>query len=272
VKGQFFFLVDPEAIPEYPHIDVLSLNGSELPPDVATGPEPIQLYRYENAPATTQQQVEGLIQADAVAEKGGVRVVESGWFRYLHPGVDYFVHPSGLWIALRTPLARDEMLAVTYLTAAGRMVGDYNPERLYNTRRRPTLRLLKASAANHQPGSPTWEQEMHQVYRVSGSRDVERASVAVTISLGEPSAGRTFKRAPSGEEFTFLRLFGLDQEAPQDAVDPAFIYEPARDLFQVEPLTPEAFVIDQPVVQGTFVVFPTLRPFAAPPPRPAIGL
>jgi hypothetical protein len=270
-KGQFFFLVDPGEIPDYPHVDVLSLDGSEVSPAVAPGPEPIQLYRYANEPIT-RQQVEGFIQADAVAEKDGQRIVESGWFRYLQPGVDYFVHPSGLWIALRAPLARDEMLAVTYLTATGEAVGDYNPERLYASLRRPELRLLKASAANHQPGRPTWEMEMHQVYRVSGSRDVERASVAVTISLGELSAGRTFKRAATGEEFTFLRLFGLDQEAPQDAVDPAFVYEPARDLFEDDFRAPESFLLDQPVVQGTFLVFPTLRPFAEPPPLPAFGL
>ena len=35
---------------------------------------------------------------------------------------------------------------------------------------------------------------MHQVYRISSSDDVESSSVALTLSLGELSAGRTFKR------------------------------------------------------------------------------
>ncbi|MGD8322050.1 MAG: hypothetical protein PVJ02_16490, partial [Gemmatimonadota bacterium] len=259
-RGQFFFLVDPGRIDRYPYIDALALDPGSAPPDVAPGPGAIQLYRFEDDPIQ-RQQVQGFIQANARADGPGGEVLESGWFRQLQPGVDYYVHPSGLWIALRTPLRREEMLAVTYITAAGDTVGDYNPERIYNAGGRPTLRLLKASGANHQPGRPTWDQEMHQVYRVSGSRDVEPSSVKLTISLGELSAGRTFKRAPSGDDITFLRLFGLDEDSPIDELDPAFIFSPGEDSFQ-----------DQPPVQGTFIVFPALRPFAAPPPVPALGL
>jgi len=260
VRGQFFFLVDPLEIDEYPHVDVLALDPASAPPSVVPGFDPIQLYRFEDEPVF-QQQVEGFIQADAVAEGEAGRVIESGWFRYLQPGLDYFVHPSGLWVALRAPLRRDEMLAVTYVTAIGDTVGDYNPERLHNAGTRPTLKLLKASGANHQPGRASWDQEMHQVYRVSGSPDVERSSVELTISLGELSAGRTFKRGPTGEDVTFLRLFGLDEDAPVDALDASAVYSPGAEFFQ-----------EQPPVQGTFVVFPTLRPFAEPPPLPALGL
>lgn len=259
-RGQFFFLVDPQVLERYPHVDALALDPGSAPPSVAPGGEPIQLYRFEDDPIL-RQQVEGFIQADAVASGDGGSVVESGWFRYLQPGVDYYVHPSGLWIALRTPLRREEMLAVTYITATGDTVGDYNPERIHNAGGRPELELLKASGANHQPGRPTWDREMHQVYRVSGSPDVETGSVKLTLSLGELSAGRTFKRAPSGDDLTFLRLLGLDEESPLDEVDPSFIFAPGADIFS-----------DQPAVQGTFVVFPTLRPFAEPPPVPSMGL
>ena len=260
VRGQFFFLVDPSLLDRYPHVDALELDPSSAPAWEAPGDQSIQLYRLEDDPAF-QQQVEGFIQADAEAGTGPTQVVESGWFRYLQEGIDYFVHPSGLWIALRSPLAREEMLAVTFITAAGDTVGDYNPERIHNTGGRPRLRLLKGSGANHQPGRPTWDYEMHQIYRVSGSPDVDPASVALTVSLGELSAGRTFKRRPTGEDITFLRLFGLDEEAPADALDPSFLYSPAAELFAAEP-----------PVQGTFVVFPTLRPFAEPPPIPSLRL
>lgn len=260
VRGQFFFLVDPAELDRYPHVDALELDPASAPPWESPGDQPIQLYRLEDDPAY-QQQVSGFIQADAEAGTGAGQVVESGWFRYLQEGVDYFVHPSGLWVALRSPLAREEMLAVTFITAAGDTVGDYNPERIHNAGGRPRLRLLKASGANHQPGRPTWDFEMHQVYRVSGSTDVEPASVALTVSLGELSAGRTFKRGPTGEDITFLRLFGLDEEAPTDALDASFLYRPATELFGA----------DSPV-QGAFIVFPTLRPFAEPPPLPSLGL
>lgn len=260
VRGQFFFLLDPANLERFPHVDALSLDPASAPPELAPGDHPIQLYRYENEPVL-QQQVEGFIRADAAAGTAADTVVESGWFRYLQPGVDYFVHPSGLWVALRTPLRSEEMLAVSYITAAGDTVGDYNPERIHNRGERPTLRLLKASGANHSPGRPTWDMEMHQVYRVSGSPDVEEGSVDLDISLGERAQGRTFKRRPSGESLTFLRLFGLDEESPSDRIDESFVYAPADDLFGgAEP------------VEGTFIVFPTLRPFAEPPPVRSLGL
>ncbi len=261
VRGQFFFLVDPRQIDRYPHVDALELDPASAPPTVAPGDQLIQLYRFEDDPVF-QQQVEGFIQLDAVADDGvNPPVRESGWFRNLQEGTDFFVHPSGLWIALRQPLSREEMLAVTYITAAGDTIGDYNPEVIYNQGGRPELQLLKASGANHQPGRPTWDLEMHQIYRVSGSADVEPGSVSLSISLGELSTGRTFKRRLSGEDITFLRLFGLDEEAPVDALDPAFVYSPGLEFFQ-----------DQPPVQGSFIVFPTLRPFAEPPPVPTLGL
>ncbi len=260
LRGQFFFLLDPASLRGYPHVDVLSLDPGAAPPSLAPGAGLIQLYRFENEPVT-RQQVEGYIQAEAVAEAGGVRVAESGWFRNLQPEVDYLLHPSGLWVALRRPLRHDEMLAVTYVTATGDTVGDYNPERIHNAGGRPSLRLLKASGPRHQPSSPTWEMEMHQVYRISGSDDVEPASVSLTISLGELSGGRTFKRRPTGEEMTLLKLMGLDEESPADELDPSFVYRPAQDFF-----------MERPPVSGTFLVFSTLRPFADPPPVPSLGL
>ena len=260
VRGQFFFVVDPALIDDNPHIDILGLDPSAAPSRVVPGIDPIQVYRFEDDPVT-RQQVEGLIQADAFAGSVGDRVQESGWFRYLRPGVDYSVHSSGLWLALRRPLRRDEMLAITFITALGDTVGTYNPERVYNAGGRPTLRLLKASNANHRPGRPTWDQEMHQVYRVSSSPDVDPASVELTISLGELSGGQTFKRDLAGRDITLLRLFGLDEESPVDVVDQAGIYKPAQEFFQ-----------DQPPVPGVFIVFPTLRPFQVPPPLESLGL
>ncbi len=259
-RGQFFFLFHPSRLRGHPHLDVLSLDPSRAPPDVAPGPEAIQLYRYEVDPSG-RHQVEGLIQADAAAGLDGDTVVESGWFRYLRPGHDYNVHSSGLWVALRVPLSREEMLAVTYVTLAGDTVGDYDPERIYIAGGRPRLRLLRASGGEHQPGRPTWDTEMHQVYRVSTSDDVEARSVGLTLSLGERATGRTFRRRPDGDEVTFLALTGMDREAPLDELDAARVWQPGAES-----------VSDEPPVRGTYLVFPTLRPFLEPPPDPASGL
>ena len=260
IEGQFFFLFDPENLYDHPHIDALALTPSAAHPAVTPGESPIQLYSSE-IDLYSQQQVEGYIQADAIAAVAADTVIESAWFRYLEPGRDYMVHPSGLWIALRSPLLRDQMLAVTYVTATGDTVGTYNPEQIYRGGGRARLRLLKASAAQHQPGRPTWRTEMHQVYRVSSSGEVDPATVGLTISLGEESAGRTFARRPNGDDVTYLRLFGLDEESPKDRLDESQIYRPSLDSFE-----------DQPPVSGTFIVFPTLEPFAIPPPLRSLDI
>ncbi|MEZ4422838.1 MAG: hypothetical protein R3E98_05480 [Gemmatimonadota bacterium] len=259
VSGQFYFLLDPGALEGYPHVDVLALTPADAPAAQAPGSAPIQLYRFEAEPVV-RQQVEGYIQADAVAERAGDVVVESGWFRSLSPEIDYFVHPSGLWVGLRRPLLPGEMLAVTYIAATGDTIGDYNPERIYTLGGRPRLRLLKASSPNHQPGRPTWEREMRQIYRISAASDVDPGTIALALSVGELTGGRTFTRGSAGE-FSYLRLFGIDSQSPVDQVDRSVIYTPAEES-----------VGDVPAVPGTYLVFPTLRPFAQPPPLPSFGL
>ncbi len=260
VDGQFFFLFDPAAFFDYPYVDVLSLTPSDAPPAVAPGTDPIQLYRSETD-LYARQQVEGHVQADAFASLEADTVSESAWFRYLQPGQDYVVHPSGLWVVLRSPLRPDEMLAVTYVTATGDTVGTYNPERAHRKGERPRLRLLRASSAQHQPGGPTWRTEMHQVYRVSSSNEVDPGSVELTVSLGEQSAGRTFARHPNGDDVTWMRLFGLDEEAPADRLDESQVYRPALDSFD-----------DRPPVSGIFIIFPALEPFANPAPLRSLSL
>ena len=259
-RGQFFYIVDPVHITDYPHFDPLQLHTASAPSSVSPGIDPVQIYRLEDDPALLQQ-VEGYIQADAVVEADGERIVESGWFRLLLPGIDYFLHPSGLWLALRAPLASDEMLATTFVTATGDTVGSFDPEAVHNAGGRPQLRLLRAPEVSHQPGSPSWRHEMHSVYRVSGSDDVEPGSVGLTVSLGELSAGRTFKRSTAGEDVTFLSLFGLDEEAPSDELDPAAVFSLSDDEFGA--IAP---------VRGSYIFFPAQKPFARPPPSPVLRL
>ena len=153
VEGQFFFLFDPALLRDYPHTDVLALSRADAPPDAAPSADPIQLYRSE-IDLYARQQVEGHIQADAIAAAGADTVTESAWFRYLQPGQDYAVHPSGLWVALRSPLAPGELLAVSYVNQSGDTIGTYNPERAYLAGERPRLRLLRATSVQHQPGRP----------------------------------------------------------------------------------------------------------------------
>lgn len=260
VQGQFFFLVHPEELFGAPHIDALALTPNAAPPALAPGPLPIQLYRMERDPVQ-RQQIQGYIQADAEAARDGQTVRESGWFRHLRPGDDYYLHPSGLWVALRAPLRPDEALAVTYVTITGDTIGQYNPQRIQTIGGGvPRLGLVRASAAQHQPGRPTWDMEMKQVYRLSGADEVEAESVDLVISLGEFQGGRTSRQIPDGRRLSLLRLFGLDEDSPFERVDRAQLFQPGLDM-------PEG-----PGVRGTFLVFPTLRPFLEPAPLPTEGL
>lgn len=260
VQGQFFFLPEADELEGYPQLDVLNLRPGDAPLGQTPGPEPIQLWRMERDPLL-RQQVEGFIRADAeVTSAIGETVRESGWYRHLRPGVDYYLHPSGLWVGLRIPLSPDEALAVTFITARGDTIGDYNPERIQNEGGVPRLRLLRATRARHQPGRPTWDQELRQFYRLSSSEQVELESVELDISLGEMSGGQTFKRRPDGGRISLLRLFGLDEDAPRERVDP-FAF-----------LQPEAFGPEGAGLSGTYLVFPTIRPFLEPPPVPSEGL
>ncbi len=260
VKGQFFFLVEPTLLPGHPHTEVLNLRPGDMRADEAPGAEPIQLWRMERDPSL-RQPVEGYIRADAsLAGEDGDEVRESGWFRYLRPGVDYYLHPSGLWVGLRVPLRPDEALAVTYVNVLGDTIGDYNPERIQNVGGVPRLRLVRAAGPRHQPGRATWDRELRQVYRLSTSNEVELDALDLTVSLGEESGGRTFLDAPSGRRLSLLRLFGLDRDAPFERVDPRALFQPGGE----DPL--------EAGMSGSFLVFPTLRPFLEPPPLLREGL
>lgn len=243
VRGRFFFLVDPHRLAGAPHVDALRLLPGDAPPDLAPAAGAgIHLYRDERISRTdpAQQARTGTFLAEARSDDG--TLVHRGHFRRLVAGVDYVVHPSGLWLALRAPLRDDEALAVAYTTAAGTRVGTPDAEAADGV---PVLRLLRGPASTHQPGGATWRFEMRQVYRVAAAGEVEAGSLAVEISLGERAAGITHRTA-GGESISFLQLFGLDEEPPAEVVDESRLFSPGSD--------------------GTYLVFPTLAPFAEPPP------
>ncbi len=270
VKGQFFFLLDPDSLAGAPHVNILQLRLEDAPASLRpAGGSAIQVYRDERPSAANQQQQAqlGYFLADATTPDGSLK--HSGQFRRLVQGEDYIVHSSGLWIVLRQPLRDDEALAVSYVTAAGDTVGALDAENS-PAGVTPTLRLLRGPTTIHQPGAATWKYEMHQVYRLDSSSGVDPSSVNLTISLGELSGGKTFAQV-GADQVTYLRLFGLDENAPADQIDNAQIYQPAAD---------NGFGGGAaggggggaPTVGGTFIVFPTLQPFEAPPPVPAAGL
>jgi hypothetical protein len=257
VRAQFFFVLEPSLLHGYPHVDVLRLQPADAPaverPAAGRG---LELYRDERLPGAAQAGAAGLFPAEAVAP-GSAGERHAGMFRRLLPGQDYTVHASGLWIVLRAPLRPEEALAVAYRTQAGDTVGSLDAESA-PAGTVPRLRLLRGPHALHRPGSGTWLLEMRQVYRVDGTAEVEPSSIEVSISLGGAEGGATF-RDVHGRRLSLLQFFGLDEHPPSDALDESRVYRPARENLGS-------------AAAGTFIIFPTLRPFAAPAALTGAGL
>lgn len=268
--GQFFYLVHPDSLVGAPYIDPLALRAHDAPPSLrpALGAS-IQLYRDERPSALNPEQQGrlGYFLAQAVTADSVLR--HSGSFRRLVPGEDYVVHPSGLWIVLRSPLRPDEALATAYVTERGDTVGAVDAE-LAGQETTPMLRLLRGPVTAHSPDQPTWDYELHQVYRLDSSSDVDPTAIQLDISLGELAGGATFARF-AGRQIPFLKLFGLDEDAPAEQLDAAHVYQPARG--GGDGLLPSGGTLGESApIGGTFVILPALRPFAQPPPVPSAGL
>ncbi|HSM35816.1 MAG TPA: hypothetical protein VK837_05395 [Longimicrobiales bacterium] len=263
IAGQFYFLVPPDSLANAPHVDALALQPADAPTNVRpSGAFGIQVYRAETSANSTpaQQADQNLFRAVARAGEGASQVEHAGLFRQLQPGEDFEIHSSGLWIALRSRLTSAEALAISYVTELGDTVGTMDAETVSAQGATPVLRLLRGPEDIHQPGRPTWRQEMHNVYRVDSSNEVERGSVELVVSLGEEAAGATFLTTNDGTRATYLRFFGLDEDNPVDELDEAQLFRP-RELFG-----------EDSKVGGVYVIFPTLEPFARPPPTPSLGL
>lgn len=260
VKGQFFFVVHPDSIAGAPHIDILALTpgGADAPPSLRPATGTLQLYRDERPSLQNQQQQAQLGYFPADATVPGSTTVHTGLFKLLIPGEDYLVHSSGLWIMLRSPLRADEALAVSYVTASGDTVGTPNAELAEG---KPTLRLLRPPLTVHTPDQPTWRFEMHQVYRLDNSSTVDPSAISLEISLGEASGGITHVDV-GGKRISLLKLFGMDEDTPEEQLDAVQIYQPDRELMGGSTGR----------IGGTYVVFPTLEPFRAPPAVPSAGL
>jgi hypothetical protein len=269
--GQFFFIVDPRELGGYPVIDVLNLQGGEVG-DTLRPTSAIKLYRHEVTVGQQPVNVEsGVIQARAVAlrpENADPTLPDSaqfqGFFRPLVEGEDYIVHRSGLWAAIRSRVQRDEALAVTYVAQSGDTVGDFNAEEIFrqltNTGQGelPRLILLK-DAETHRPGGVTWEREMHQIYRISSSDDVESGSIELVISQGPVESGPVV-RSFQGEEYTFLEIFGVDDQPRDDLVDVARIWRPSV----------AGEFAGSSVLSGSYLVFPALAAVPAHRRRPEL--
>ncbi|MEJ2548408.1 MAG: hypothetical protein P8125_11455, partial [Gemmatimonadota bacterium] len=265
-SGQFFFVVDPREMDGYPYLDVINLEGPEASASLQPGSS-IKLYRHEVGVLQQQNVQSGVIQARAVSYRPANAdptlpdsATFDGFFRPLVEGEDYIVHRSGLWRVMKSRVLREEALAVAYITVSGDSVGDYDAEEIFRDYANtgsgdlPRLALLR-DPPTHRPGGLTWEKEMHQIYRISSSDDLEIGSVDLVISQGPVESGPVI-RVEQDTEFSFLEIFGLDDSPRDDIIDVARIWRPAAS----------GEFASSNVVTGSYLVFPALEPFKAPPP------
>ena len=236
-SGRFFWVADPLQIQGYPALDILSLDPSSMSP--ADRPDQVRVYRYRAL--TSQNGADpnfAGITATARTADGRQSLAPVKW-EALIQNTDYYLDPSGMWIALVTKLNPRDYLAVSYVTAGGVRVGSF-PSVDAGPESQDSLRLIVAPQSD--PGKETFRHEMRQVYRVSGP-DLDAASLQVNLYLNRS------ERPQSGG--TYLSLLNLSL-----GTDPN-VFDRENRLFprMRDPIAAQ-------VIRESYIVFPHLTPFA----------
>ncbi|MEO8089988.1 MAG: cell surface protein SprA, partial [Gemmatimonadales bacterium] len=237
--GRFFWVVDPTtALPGYPGIDILNLSAATVAAPVR--PSQVRVYRYRPPQNQTgaDPNIGGITALgrtiDPAQTFGPVR------WQLLIQGTDYYLDPSGLWFALATKLDQNDYLAVSYTTAGGTVVGSF-PSQDQGQGSSDSLRLIVEPKRG--PEAVTFRHEMRQIYRAAGA-DLDLPSLRVNLSVNR-------SERPQGGGTTYLGLLGLAVPTDQNVFDRENrLFPRSRD--------PDA----AQVLRESYIVFPTLTPFA----------
>jgi hypothetical protein len=246
--GRFFWVLDPRTLPNYPAVDALTLDTLKL----AAGQRPadVRIYRYR-VPQGNSSADPNLGGIPACARQGGTpRTFGPVQWQLLVSGVDYWLDPSGLWVALSQRVdTRADYLAVSYVRQDGSRVGSFpsEPPVVPGT----TCATVDSLQMINEPlvGSeqPSFHHEMRNIYRVAG-RDLDLPSLQVTLTVN-----RSERPVAPSPYSTYLSALGLSVPTDANVVDrDNRLFPRVRD--------PGA---DQ-VVRESFLVFPNLQPFADP--------
>jgi len=244
--GRFFWAVDPTTtVPGYPGVDILNLSTAAVAP--TDRPAQIRVYRYRppQNQTGTDPNLGGITALartiDPNQQFGPVR------WQLLIQGSDYYLDPSGLWFALSTKLDQSDYLAVSYTTVGGTTVGSF-PFEDQGQGSSDSLRLIVQPQRG--PEAVTFRHEMRQIYRAAGS-DLDPTSLQVNLAVN-----RTER--PQGGGTTYLALLGLALPTDQNVFDrDNRLFPRNRDPDAAE------------VLRESYIIFPTLTPFADPRLSPA---
>ncbi|HEX2723176.1 MAG TPA: cell surface protein SprA, partial [Gemmatimonadaceae bacterium] len=183
-------------------------------------------------------------------------------YERLREGIDYYVDPSQLWVALVRPLSlNNERLVVAYRVRVNGQDTVYastggTPDIEFRSQNEQFANLLWDPQVT--PADPAFEREIRSVYRIGGP-EVQRPSVVVKIVTGT-SDDQEKAVDPLGQGAnTYLQLFGLAQRTNTSTFDleNRLWPRPSDPNFELSLGASAARVI-----RDQFLVFPSLRPFA----------
>ncbi|HZO18118.1 MAG TPA: cell surface protein SprA [Gemmatimonadaceae bacterium] len=270
-RGRFFWVIDPRRAfaGRFPNVDILGRDLEALAAAIPPGERPRRVLLYRYRPPTPGGSVSRDINGPYAVTRYARNTNEIGPFDVLQEGIDYYIDPTNLWIALVNPVQRGERLAVSYTVSGpagdevilGPVGGTFPTSR--GPAGRDTINLLWD--AEVLPGDAVFDQEIRSVYRLGGE-DLRRETVQLKIVVG---AGGDQERPIGAPYETFLQMFGLAQPVNPSAFD-------VENRLWPRPSDPNlarnAAQGGAKLIRDYFVVFPSLRPFAdsgmADPPNP----
>ncbi len=242
-SSRFFWVVDPLILGGFPAIDILQIDRTTLPPAAQINQGDVRVYRYRPSTRNGVNPNLGGINAIAIGEDT-VQRVTAQW-QLLQRDLDYYVDPTGVWVALSARLDQNDYLAVSYRSAAGQ-VGTFPSQDAGLTPGQPprdTLLLIvqpKVSAA-----LATFRHEIRNVYRVAGA-DLDPNSLKVNLTLN-----RSERPLRPGALPTYLAELGLAVPADPNTFN-------LQDRLFPRTRDPNASL----TIKDSYIVFPELQPFA----------
>jgi Motility related/secretion protein len=233
--NRHFLLIDPSRI-KSKHNRFLEKGGVKLV-DQNEMPRAVRVFkdnaRFEDNNTGSNQARPGIMFMDP-SNKDSLsnEDYETGFFNELQIGTDYILEQSGVVISFVGYVSQNERIGVIYQKQNGDWVGDAGAQ----ARDTLELKLIKPALLNTEHAA--WPLMMRNIYQFGGYGAINQANFSIDIFTNQTPP--RFDESSGGETFTFLEIFGLDNDGDTKA-DQSYI-DFSRGL----------------------VVFPSLRPFHQP--------